>query len=302
MAQRPTADIAADRTTILRLIQHAPLWVGTGRVLAASPAAEGWDCALWRLGDDLALRVPRRRVAESLIRHEQQFLPAVAPAFARAGVSVPVPVFAGCPTTDVDWPWSIIPWAPGRAAIGLPRAARAAVADRLALALTHLHRMTPDSAPVNPYRGGPLASRDADVRARLAQLHDRGVGAPALEILEDAWATGCEAPPWESMPVWIHGDLHPGNLIQRGEELTAVVDFGDMTRGDPAYDLAVAWLAFDDVGRRRFTAMYRAEPATWRRARGWAAGFVTAVMIHSPDDAGFRRLAAETIAALRTRE
>jgi aminoglycoside phosphotransferase (APT) family kinase protein len=100
--------------------------------------------------------------------------------------------------------------------------------------------------------------------------------------------------------MWIHGDLHPGNLIADGGSLRAIIDFGDVTSGDPAYDLAVAWLAFDADGRdafRRATAG-RYDDDAWRRARAWAAAVAVLLLAHSDDEPAYATLAAETLVEL----
>ena len=108
------------------------------------------------------------------------------------------------------------------------------------------------------------------------------------------------APPWTGPPVWIHGDLHPGNLVARGSDLVAIIDFGDVTAGDPAYDLAVAWLAFDAAGRERFVAALRDryDAATWTRAHGWAAAVTLMLLDHSDDNPEYAALGAEALGEL----
>ena len=108
-----------------------------------------------------------------------------------------------------------------------------------------------------------------------------------------------DAPPWQGPPVWVHGDLHPGNLLVQDGRLTAVIDFVDLTAGDPATDLASAWLTFDRPGRARFrarvTSLCRTDDATWVRAGGWALVLATAMLTHSEDDAGIARIGAHAI-------
>src|SRR6266568_4099602 len=56
--------------------QHPDL---AGRPLALG--ARGWDNQLWRLGDDLAVRLPwATQTADALLRKEHAWLPAPAPA------------------------------------------------------------------------------------------------------------------------------------------------------------------------------------------------------------------------------
>jgi aminoglycoside phosphotransferase (APT) family kinase protein len=100
--------------------------------------------------------------------------------------------------------------------------------------------------------------------------------------------------------VWIHGDLHPGNLVARGPELIAIIDFGDVTAGDPAYDLAVAWLTFDAAGRSAFVGAIgdRYDAATWTRARGCAAAFALVMLDQSDDNPEYATLGAEALREL----
>jgi aminoglycoside phosphotransferase (APT) family kinase protein len=72
--------------------------------------------------------------------------------------------------------------------------------------------------------------------------------------------------------VWVHGDLHPANVVIADGTLAGVVDFGDLFVGDPASDLAAAWVLLPAGADARFFAAYaEADEATVRRARGLAA-------------------------------
>jgi aminoglycoside phosphotransferase (APT) family kinase protein len=102
--------------------------------------------------------------------------------------------------------------------------------------------------------------------------------------------------------MWLHGDLHPGNLVLAASgTLTAVVDFGDLTAGDPATDLATAWLTFDPGARRAFRTeleQRRGRPideATWDRARGWALVLGTAVVEQAGTQGAFGRMGAHAL-------
>ncbi|MET0805483.1 MAG: aminoglycoside phosphotransferase family protein, partial [Lacisediminihabitans sp.] len=224
--------------------------------------AHGWDNDIYRLGDEHLVRLPRRAVAADLIAGEQRWLPTLA---ALLPVPVPTPVAAGEPEFGYPFRWSITPWLPGAPAYEWPVTKRTVVADELADALLALHVPAPVDAPVNPVRGVPLARRDSALRARLAAFDN------AAEI-EAAWQSALAAPLWSGPAVWLHGDLHPANILleQRTDrlELAAIIDFGDVTSGDPATDLAVAWLVFDADGRARIRERMAPDAATWDRARG----------------------------------
>jgi aminoglycoside phosphotransferase (APT) family kinase protein len=239
--------------------------------------SDGWDNTIWRLGDDLAMRIPRRELAVPLIAHEQRALPMLGPRLAALGIRTPVPIVAGRPSDDFPWPWSVVPWIEGTTAFGSSRVDNDRWAPELATALVALHAPAPSDAPHNPVRGVPLADRDAVIRPRLA-AH------PELPAVHQAWAAGLAADV-SGERVWIHGDLHPGNILVRDGSLTALIDFGDVTAGDPAYDIGASWLLFDDSGRETFRRATgdRYDEATWTRARAWAA-YLALVFLSLSDD------------------
>jgi aminoglycoside phosphotransferase (APT) family kinase protein len=151
---------------------------------------------------------------------------------------------------------------------GLP----AEEALRLGAFLRSLHQPAPADAPVNPYRGVPLTQRAEDVEARMRRV------ARATSLITDdlraLWARALELSP-PSGGRWIHGDLHPGNVLAADGRITGIIDWGDLTAGDPATDLASAWMLFDNAASRE--ALFEGYPgldaATVARARGWAVFF-----------------------------
>lgn len=287
MGTTPAADITVDAALVARLLtdQHPDL---AGRTLRL--VASGWDNALFRLGDDLCVRVPRRRVAAELVAHEQRWLPELA---GRLRVPVPVPVRTGVPGDGFPWPWTVAPWFDGRPAVDLPPADRAGLAAGLAGFLTDLHRPAPPHAPPNPVRGVPLAHRDALLREQLA-----GGTVPRAAELAALWDDLLPAPPWPAdRPVWVHGDPHPGNLLVGPDGgLAAVLDFGDITAGDPATDLATGWLTLDAPARAEFRDRLDPDPDTWRRARGWALAIGVALAVHSDDNPAMASVARHGLA------
>jgi aminoglycoside phosphotransferase (APT) family kinase protein len=120
------------------------------------------------------------------------------------------------------------------------------------------------------------------------------------DVAADVWTRGLSAAPWNGPPLWIHGDLHPANLVALGSRLVGIIDFGDVTAGDPAYDLAVAWLAFDRVGRAEFIAATgdRYDAATWVRAAGWATAVTLMLLNESDDNPAYAGLGAESLREL----
>ncbi|MEV4735351.1 MULTISPECIES: aminoglycoside phosphotransferase family protein [unclassified Microbacterium] len=295
MADSPSAERRLDVAAVRDLLATA------SADLASRPldlAAEGWDNAIWRLGVDLAVRVPRRALAADLILHEQRVLPALAPALARLGVQTPVPVIVGRPSELFPWAWSVVPWIDGSPALGRPREENTAWASLLAAALDAVHGSAPADAPANPYRGVPLPHRDAALREHLDGLRSSGLDAVA-DDLGVIWERGLAAAPARER-VWIHGDLHPGNLLVHEGRLAALIDFGDVTAGDPAYDLAASWMLFDADGRIRFRSATaeRYDDATWTRARAWAAYLAAVFLTKSDDRPEFRALGESTARAV----
>ncbi|GII97987.1 aminoglycoside phosphotransferase (APT) family kinase protein [Sediminihabitans luteus] len=292
MPDMPAADVDVSVDLVRRLLrdQHPDLAELPLRVVA-----NGWDNVVLRLGDELAVRVPRRALAAVLVEHEQRWLPGLA---GHLPVPVPAPVRTGVPALGYPWSWSVVPWFDGTRMLDLPAPARRPAAAPLAAFVAALHRPAPPDAPVNPYRGVPLAARDAAVRERLATGH-----VPDAPLVLAVWERLLASPVWDGPPLWLHGDLHPGNLVCGPDgTLRAVVDFGDMTAGDPATDLAAAWLVLDDVGRAEFrdavTAACGTTAATWDRARASALAVTTSLLVHSDDNPLYGELGRQTLDAV----
>ncbi|MFS0705090.1 phosphotransferase [Cellulomonas sp. 179-A 9B4 NHS] len=282
-------DVDADLARALLREQHPDL-----AGLPLHGRTNGWDNLTWRLGDDLAVRFPVRALSSELVEREQRWLPVLA---GRVPVPLPVPLRAGRPGARYPWTWSVVPWLHGDVVAATEPTSRTAWAPALADALAALHVPAPADAPPNPYRGVPLAERDDVVVPRFTDA------VPHVDALRAAWGDGLAAPPWARPAVWLHGDPHPGNLVSRDGALAGLLDFGDLTSGDPASDLATAWLTFDAAGRAAFRARTDAlrgwDDATWVRARAWAAALVPVLLAH-PDEyplmAAVGRHAAEQVA------
>lgn len=258
----PDADVTVDRALVEQLVseQHPDL---AGLPLEHLDA--GWDNVLWRLGPEMVVRLPRRIFAVPLAETEQRWLPELAP---RLPLPVPAPVRVGRPSASYPWPWSIVPWLDGepgdRAALTDPVDA----GRRLAAFLDALHHDAPASAPCSRVRGVPLAERAEVFDTRLDDLADQVDDAGRLRKL---WDAGLAAPVHSGPPVWVHGDLHPANVLVARGTLAAVIDFGDLSAGDPANDLAAAWMLLPDGARDAFWTSYpRLDAALVARSMGWA--------------------------------
>lgn len=258
---------------------------------------EGWDNEIHRLGDDHAVRLPRREAAATLIEHEQRWLPELAEVLP---LPIPTPTYSGRPAFGFPWAWSIVPWLPGIPLAHTPRPEIERLMDELSGFLNALHTPAPEDAPENPHRGGLLSDRSDLVHERIDQIADIDAGA-----VHTLWEELVDTPVWGGDSIWLHGDLHPMNLLVRGGRLSAVIDFGDITAGDPATDLSISWMVFDLAERTEFRKRLTIDGRsvdihTWNRARGWALSHATAVLTNSSDDPTMRRLGEATLSAVLT--
>jgi aminoglycoside phosphotransferase (APT) family kinase protein len=288
-APAPEVHIDADLARALLRAQHPDL-----AHLAVVELDSGWDNAMFAVGDELALRLPRRQLGATLIANEQRWLPQLAPALP---LRTPAPVRIGAPACGYPWSWSIVPWLAGDTAdIALPRPDQA---DALAQFLRALHTPAPQDAPRNPYRGVPLAARAEATAERIERL-ERTTDAIA-PLLKRRWRDALEAP-LDAPSTWIHGDLHPRNVLVHEGRLSAIIDWGDVAQGDRATDLATVWMLLRDrhARERVIAGLPEVSSATWIRARGWAVFFGVVLLdtglVNDPRHARLGRHVLEQIA------
>lgn len=274
---KPAAEVAIDAALVRSLLaeQHPDL---ADRALTELDA--GWDNVIFRLGDDLVIRLPRRSLAAPLVVHEQRWLPVLA---SRLPLPIPVPIRVGVPSAIYPWHWSVTRWFPGASALAARPTDPIATADVLGAFLVALHQPAPPDAPLNPYRGIPLADRDEPTRAWIDQLPDH-VDGPRTTA---CWEAHVALPRWDGPAMWLHGDLHPNNLVVRDGEITAVIDFGDLTAGDPATDLGIAWMLLPPEARPVLRAALEVDDVTWARGRGWALTLGLAYLANGASSPGF---------------
>lgn len=286
-ADEPDIDAALVRRLVRAQFPH---W--TDLPIEAFPSA-GTDNAIYRLGQDMAVRLPRLERVVSQIEKEQRWLPVFAP---HLPLAVSLPLAAGVPAEGFPWPWSVYRWLPGEsAATGRlddpDEAARALAAFLRALrALDTTGGPAPSSE--NFRRGVPLVDRDAATRRAIGELEGRvdTDGATA------AWEAALRAPGWDRPPVWIHGDLLPGNLLVHEGRLSAVIDWGGLGVGDPAVDLITAWSLFSAGSREAFRAALDVDDTTWARGRGWALSIALIALPYYWDtNPGFAAVARRTL-------
>lgn len=256
----PTTEITADLVRDLLRDQHPDL-----AGLPIREVAGGWGNQMWRLGDELAVRVQRMDPTPELQFKERRWLPVLAP---RLPLPVPGPVRFGEPSERFPKHWTVMTWVPGEPLDHGTISRGAHAADTLADFLRALHAEAPAEAPIAADRGGH--PRDC------TGGFEKFLEAVALDSLVDdvraVWEDAVAARAWQGPPVWVHGDLHPANVVVSEGTLSGVVDFGDLFAGDPAWDLAAAWVLLPAGTAARFFESYaRADEAAIRRARGLAA-------------------------------
>jgi aminoglycoside phosphotransferase (APT) family kinase protein len=229
-------------------------------------ASAGTDHAIYRLGDELALRLPRRPSAVPALAKEWRWLPRLAPLLPLA---VPVPLAQGAAAEGFPFPWAVYRWLSGQNVADHPVADLPDAAVRLGRFVAALQRIDASDGPPT-FRGGPLSALNDRVRSEIRILGAQGTLDPDLAAA--AWDAAVAAPPWDRPPVWVHADLYPLNLLARGGRLDAVIDFGELGTGDPAIDLMPAWAWLTAATREVFRTQVAPNDATWARGRGWALG------------------------------
>jgi len=220
----------------------------------------GTDNAIWRLGDELVVRLPRIGSAERQVSWEDEWLPQIRP---HLDVTVPTPMAVGEPGCGYPYKWAVHHWVTGSgAAIEL-------IDDptRFALDLAHTVEQiaqvptTGLRSAVN--RGQHIRDYDADTRKAIhsaRHLIDVDAATQIWEAALDAKAN--------EVPHFVHGDLE-GNCVVRDGRLHGLIDWGLACAGDPAVDVQVAWSTlFTDTSRQAFLDALKVDDATIARARG----------------------------------
>lgn len=230
-------------------------------------ASQGTENAIFRLGDDLALRLPRVAGAASQAEREAIWLPQLAN---HLSLAIPKPLELGRPTRDFPYPWAICQWLGGDDAFHQPVRDLAASARELAAFVRSLQEapVTGDELLVAKIsgRGCDLVHRDAATHSAITQCE----GLADTATLAAIWNHALTQPVWDAAPVWLHGDIHVGNMLTTDGRITGIIDWGSFGMGDPACDLMVAWSLLDSDSRAIFRAELAVDEATWIRGRAWA--------------------------------
>jgi aminoglycoside phosphotransferase (APT) family kinase protein len=258
-------ELEIDETLVRRLLgEQFPEWNGLP-LRRIEPT--GTVHAIFRLGDELSVRLPRVKGPSSPGSKESRWLPKLAPLLP---VDVPIPVAQGRPSEAYPWFWEIHTWVHGEIA-PVETIDPISAANDLSELIEALQRVSPEGAP--PGRGIPLARRDDEFRHWLARFD----GDPRVAA---EWERALAAPPWAGPPVWHHGDLDARNWLIRDGRISGVIDWGEMGIGDPACDLMVAWKLHSAPARDALRDALPADDATWERARGWVLSQAVAILAY----------------------
>ena len=253
-------EVTADLVRDLLREQHPDL---AGLAIREVPG--GWGNQMWRLGDELAVRMQRMDRSPEHQLKERRWLPVLAPLLP---LPVPTPVRSGEPSERFPKHWTVMTWVPGEPLDHGSISRGAHAADTLAGFLRALHVEAPAGAPAATDRGAHPRNCTDGFESFFRAVAPDDIAAEVRAVWDDAVA----APAWAGPPVWVHGDLHPANVVVTDGTLSGIVDFGDLFAGDPAWDLAAAWVLLPAGTAARFFDTYaRADEAAIRRARGLAA-------------------------------
>lgn len=262
-------ELDIDAALVGRLVaEQFPEWA---ELLVREVRSAGTDNAMYRLGEDMVVRLPRLPGGARQVDKEQRWLPLLAP---HLPLAVPVPLAKGTPGEGYALPWGVFRWLDGDNIYDAPLSGRAELSDaavELGRFVAALRKVDATGGPPS-WRGVPLTDDgEDDVRAAIRDLG--AAGTLDADLATAAWEEALRLPQWDGDPVWLHGDLLPGNLLAHGGRLGAVIDFGGLGVGDPAADVLAAWAVFTPETRGLFREAAEVDDATWARGRGWALCF-----------------------------
>lgn len=279
----PLSEVAASREVVRALLreQHPDL---ADREIG--DPIEGFDMAVFRLGEDLAVRLPRHREAIASLAAEVRWARELSQAWTFPAQRI---VRTGVPGAEFPWSWAITSWLPGR--IAAQRPLDASAAPDLGRALAEIHRPAPADAPFDVEQGIRLAEREPVLRRFLRALPVVGAGrGPMVDpnAVAELWGRALAVPD-DAPRVWIHADLHPFNVISDEGRFGGIIDWSGVSRGDPAVDLGFLWsLLRRDAVAEAYRAYGGLDEATEARAKG--IGMVKAITLAAVPKAEVSRI------------
>ena len=227
-------------------------------------ASSGTVHVMYRIGDELVVRMPRTAEYSAALVREAELLPRLGPLLP---VAIPEVVAVGEPSEVYPSPWTVMRWIPGTTLDSVDvDVDPVVVAEQLGGFVSAMRRIDLPGTHSPNQRGRALASADDWARSSIAAISDEFDAASLMAI----WDEGRDLPPWDGTATWIHGDPLPGNLLIRDRRLAAVLDFGECAIGNPTHDLIAGWWVFDEPARAAFRNAANIDDATWHRARAWS--------------------------------
>ncbi|WP_445479755.1 aminoglycoside phosphotransferase family protein [Lysinibacillus irui] len=226
----------------------------------------GHDNRTFHLGENMSVRLPSAEGYVPQVEKEHKWLPVLSK---HLSLPISIPLAKGKPSKDYPYPWSIYKWLEGETV------ARENIVDLNQFAkdlggfLVELQSIDASEGPSagihNFYRGGDLAVYDEQSKNAI----ENNKKFFNEYLLKEIWELSLDSK-WVGEPVWLHGDVAPGNILVKDGKLYAIIDFGILGVGDPSCDAAMAWTFFDDNSRKVFKTALKMDEGTWNRARGWA--------------------------------
>jgi aminoglycoside phosphotransferase (APT) family kinase protein len=244
--------------------------------------------AIYRLGDDMCVRLPRMHAWAGDLEKELRWLPTLA---SHLPLAVPEPLATGRPDGGYPFVWAVYRWLEAETFACERVGDEQQAAIQLAQFVARLRGIDPSGAP-RSRRDRSMHAQDGETRTAIEQLR----GVIDVDAVTAAWEVALQAPVWDGRAVWTHGDLLPPNLLVDHGRLVAIIDFGSMGLGDPAIDVIPAWSVFGAGGRGAFRAALDVDDATWARGRGFALHQALLIIPYYPaTNPAFVTMATRTI-------
>ncbi|WP_442603078.1 aminoglycoside phosphotransferase family protein [Paenibacillus sp. KN14-4R] len=253
-----------DVNVVKRLInEQFPEW----SKLEIRPVKNGGnDNRTFHLGDDMSVRLPSAEDYVPQVEKEQKWLPKLSK---ELSLPISTPLAKGNPSKEYPFPWTVNKWVEGETLNLKNINDLSQLAKDLGTFLNELQSIDASGGPLagkhNFYRGGNVAVYDQETRDAIEQNKD----ILNVSLLNEIWELALDSK-WAANPVWVHGDIAPGNILVKDGKLSAIIDFGILGIGDPSCDAAMAWTFFDNTSRKVFKNTLNMDEGTWNRARGWA--------------------------------